>query len=510
MAPGSAALPRGLRGLTGEHGMAAVRLPLRMAFSAMLLWSFALVGLPLLLGLSVTAYLFDQVAAQARTSVAMAVQLTRSSRQLAQDIDNLQRASGQCLVLQDATLCSGVRQAHAAFAQDASQLQAMPLPAKPLRTLHALRTQEGRLFDQVMAAGGMKDGARVFNGLNPQFDAMRTAAVGLIDHSNRLVDAQEARLQQVSGRVWSVLLWLTLASVSLSVSLALLLSWLLSQPLRQLKRAIRRLGEGQLDAAPRVVGPRDLVDLGVQLDWLRRRLAELEAQKTQLLRHVSHELKTPLASMKEGVDLLADGVPGPLNAEQQSITRIMRGNVRDLHQRIDSLIHYDSALHAPEPLQLSVVKLRLLLASLIRRNHLTLRARGVHVDCGCSALQVQGDRAKLESLFENLLLNAIRFSPQGGRIGFDAQAVAGGVDIRISDQGPGVAAEDRPHLFQPFFQGRNQPASALRGTGLGLALARQYAQMHGGTLELMPHAGPGAVFRVFLPDPPLAPPAPAA
>lgn len=431
--------------------MTGMRLPLRMAFSSMLLWSFALVGLPLLLGMSVTAYLLDQVAAQARSSVAVAVQLTRASRQLAQDIDNLQRASGQCLVLKDVALCDGVRQAHVAFEQDAAQLAAMPLPGAQLRTLQTLRDQETALFANVMASGGAKDGSRVFDALNPRFDAMRTAAGELIAHSNQLVDAQEARLQQVSGRVWTVLGWLALASVSLSVSLALLLSWLLGRPLRQLKRAIRRLGEGRLDQAPGVDGPRDLVDLGVQLDWLRRRLAELEAQKIQFLRHVSHELKTPLASMKEGVDLLTDGVPGPLNAEQQSITRIMRGNVRDLHQRIDSLLHYDSALHAPVTLQLVTVKLRLLLASLIRRNHLTLRARGVRVDCGCSALQVRGDRAKLESLFENLLINAIRFSPQGGRIGFDAEAVSGGVDIRISDEGPGVAPEDLPHLFQPFF-----------------------------------------------------------
>ncbi len=477
-----------------------LRAPLGISFSALLLWSFALVGLPLLIGLSVTAYLFDQVATQARSSVAVAVQLTRTSRQIAQDIDNLQRASGQCLVLQDAALCSGVQQAHEAYVQDASQLQAMPLPPEQQHTLHSLNTQEAALFAGVMASGKVKDGARVFNALNPQFDAMRGAADRLINHSNGLVDALEARLLQVSNRVWSVLGWLALASVSLSVCLALLFSWLLSQPLRQIKRSIRRLGEGQLDQAPSVAGPRDLVDLGVQLDWLRRRLADLEAQKIQLLRHVSHELKTPLASMKEGVDLLAEGVPGPLNAEQQSITRIMRGNVRDLHHRIDSLIHYDSALHHPEPLQIGPVKLRLLLASLIRRNHLTLRAKGVHVECGCAALQVQGDRAKLESLFENLLVNAIRFSPQGGRIGFDANRVEGGVEICVSDQGPGVAPEDRKQLFQPFFQGRNQPASALRGTGLGLALARQYAQMHGGTLELAPHPGPGAVFRVFLPD----------
>ncbi|WP_320376888.1 HAMP domain-containing sensor histidine kinase [Thiomonas sp.] len=478
------------------------RMPLRISFSALLLWSFALVGLPLLIGLAVTAYLFDQVAIQARSSVAVAVQLTRTSRQLAQDIDNLQRASGQCLVLQDAALCRGVQQAHEAFVRDAALLQAMPLPPEQQHTLRRLSAQETALAADVLASIQVKNGARVFNAINPQFDAMRRSADTLITHSNGLVDAQQARLQQVSERVWSVLGWLALASVSLSVCLALLFSWLLSQPLRQIKRAIRRLGEGRLDPAPGVAGPRDLVDLGKQLDWLRRRLADLEAQKIQLLRHVSHELKTPLASMKEGVDLLAEGVPGPLNAEQQSIARIMRGNVRDLHQRIDSLIRYDSALHRPEPLQIGPVKLRLLLASLIRRNHLTLRAKGVHVDCGCDALQVQGDRAKLESLFENLLVNAIRLSPQGGRIGFDAHPVEGGTEICVSDQGPGVAPEDREQLFQPFFQGRNQPASALRGTGLGLALARQYAQMHGGTLDLAPESAPGcgAVFRVFLPE----------
>ncbi|MGE0071502.1 MAG: ATP-binding protein [Thiomonas sp.] len=472
---------------------------LNRSFSALLLWSFALVALPLLLGLSVTAYLFDQMATQARASVAQAVQLTRSSRQLAQDVDDLQRASGQCLVLRDAALCRGVQQAHAAFDRDASQLLSMPLPAAPLHTLQALRRGETAVFAAVDGWSGGKDGARFFDALNPQFAALRAAANQLIDHSNRLVDAQQARLQQISAQVWSVLGWLALASISLSVCLALLFSWLLSRPLRQIKRAIRRLGDGRLDQAPVVSGPRDLVDLAGQLDWLRRRLADLEAQKSQLLRHVSHELKTPLASLKEGVDLLADGVPGALGAEQQAIVRIMRGNVRDLHQRIDSLIHYDRALHDTTPLHIAPVALRQLLASLIRRNHLALRARDVRVDCACSVLQLHADRAKLESLLENLLVNAIRFSPRGGRIRLDAERVAGGSEIRIADQGPGVAPQDRDRLFQPFFQGSNQPAGALRGTGLGLALARQYAQLHGGSLDLLALDGPGAVFRLFLP-----------
>ncbi len=474
---------------------------LRVSFSALLLWGFGLVALPLLVGLGATAYLFDQVATQARDAIAVAVQLTRSSRELAQDIDDLQRASGQFLVLRDAALRAGVDTAHGNFTRDARQLGDAPLPAPEQRTLAILRHREAATYAAVTAGDG--NGAAAFSALNPAFDAMRAGAGELVVHSNALVDAQEKRLQRASRAVWSALLGLGAVSVTLSVALALLVSWRLSRPLREIKQAIRSLGEGRLDRAPDVRGPRDLVDLGVQLDWLRRRLAELEAQKIQLLRHVSHELKTPLTSLKEGVDLLSEGVAGPLNDEQQSIAGIMRGNVRDLHQRIDSLIRYDSALHDPTPLQWSTFSLRGLLAGLVRRNHLTLRARDVRVDYDCPALQLRADRAKLESLFENLLVNAIRFSPQGGHIGITATQVAEGVEVRIADQGPGVAAEDRALLFQPFFQGRNQPsAGALRGTGLGLALSRQYAQMHGGTLELIDQPGAGAVFRVVLPLPP--------
>ena len=477
---------------------------LGVSFSALLLWGFGLVALPLLLGLAATAYLFDQVATQARESVAVAVQLTRRSRELAQDIDDLQRASGQFLVLHDLALRAGVDAAHADFGRDARQLEEALLPPQQQRALTELRKREAAVFAAVTTDAS--NGAAAFAALNPDFDAMRAAASTLVLHSNALVDGQETRLQQASRTVWSALLGLSVVSVTLSVGLALLVSWRLSRPLREIKLAIRRLGEGRLDQGPDVHGPRDLVDLGVQLDWLRRRLAELEAQKIQLLRHVSHELKTPLTSLKEGVDLLSEGVAGPLTDEQKSIARIMRGNVRDLHQRIDSLIRYDSALHDPTPLQLSTVALRALLVGLIRRNHLMLRAHGVQVDYDGAALQLRGDRAKLESVFENLLVNAIRFSPQGGRIGIDTLQTADGVEVRIADQGPGVAPEDRALLFQPFFQGRNQPpAGALRGTGLGLALARQYAQMHGGTLELVDHPSPGALFRVILPLSPMPP-----
>jgi two-component system sensor histidine kinase GlrK len=117
-----------------------------------------------------------------------------------------------------------------------------------------------------------------------------------------------------------------------------------------------------------------------------------------------------------------------------------------------------------------------------------------------SAPLLQADRGKLDTLFENLLINAMRFSPVNGVIAITVRGATETVEVMVCDQGPGVAEEDRAHLFKPFFQGSRQPPAAATGSGLGLAIAREYAQLHGGDIELCQTQGDGgACFCVHLP-----------
>ena len=473
-------------------------LPYPRSFHALLLAAFALVMLPLVLGLLYTAYAQQRLALQTRQAIQTTVDVTRGTRQLAEDLSTLQRAAGQYYVLQDPQLRVGMRDAHEAVRAALHVLQGMPFDSADRVLLSRIAGEESALYGQLRGAGPAS--LPRFDSFAPRFDALARSSGRLIAAGNALVDRQVHALGRSSRNLRAVLLAQAGFAVLLSLLIAAWLSWLLTRPVRRIDQAIRLLGAGDLQAQPAIRGPGDLVQLGEQLDWLRRRLREIDEQKQRFLRHVSHELKTPLASLREGVELLLDGVAGPLAAQQREIGMIMRGNARDLQQRIENLIDYSRAQRRLDPLVSAGVDVLHLLQSLVRRNELALRAKHLVVDIEGSSPAVHADLGKLDTLFENLLINAMRFSPAAGHIRIALRDDGEALTVRICDQGPGVAEQDREHLFEPFFQGMRQPAAAAPGNGLGLAIAQEYAMLHGGRIALCDDQGqPGACFCVRLP-----------
>src|SRR5690606_27402847 len=130
------------------------------------------------------------------------------------------------------------------------------------------------------------------------------------------IAGRNAALQAGFQRSQAQLTQIVTGAILLAAGMALGFGVWLARPFKRLERAIVALGENRLDQAVDIVGPRDVRRIGQQLDWLRLRLMELDADKARFLRHVSHELKTPLASLREGVAVLGDGVAGPLNPSQ--------------------------------------------------------------------------------------------------------------------------------------------------------------------------------------------------
>ncbi|MBP7615090.1 MAG: HAMP domain-containing protein, partial [Steroidobacteraceae bacterium] len=163
-------------------------------------------------------------------------------------------------------------------------------------------------------------------------DAVRAAQAA---RHQTVVHALENERARVSAQI--------LGAIILAAALAAASGWWLLRPLARIEHAIARLGDNRLAEPIRIDGPADLRQLGERLDWLRLRLAELEANRNRVLRHVSHELKTPLASIREGVALLADDVPGQLNADQREVTRILDHGARTLQARIEQLLRYNAS-----------------------------------------------------------------------------------------------------------------------------------------------------------------------
>jgi two-component system sensor histidine kinase GlrK len=113
---------------------------------------------------------------------------------------------------------------------------------------------------------------------------------------------------------------------------------------------------------------------------------------------------------------------------------------------------------------------------------------------------MHGDAAKIRVVLDNLLSNAIKFSPPGGVIAMSVREESGELLVDVSDQGPGIAPDDQPHVFEPFYQGRVESLGPVKGSGLGLSIVKEYVMAHGGSAEILADVGEaGSHFRVRLP-----------
>jgi len=213
---------------------------------------------------------------------------------------------------------------------------------------------------------------------------------------------------------------------------------------------------------------------------------------------VSHELKTPLSALREGVSLLEEGVTGPLTDNQREVVRILQQNTAVLQAQIEDLLRFNAAAFEARRLVRRTTELKGLIKELVAQQRLQWQARQLAVFVEGEPLTAEVDADKLGTALGNLLSNAIRFSPVGATIRFSVTRVPGRACIDIVDQGPGVAAADRARVFEPFYRGERQPSDAVRGSGIGLSIVHEYITAHGGQIELLDD-GPGAHFHIELP-----------
>lgn len=462
----------------------------RLSFRLSLLLGFLLVAL--LLGAAALRGLFvlEDFAARSRAGAALAVQTTADVQSLAERSVDLERSARQFLVLKDAAL----RERFAAVRDEA---------APALARLRAVGVDEIAASAAVWDEAAGEAAAALADGRGPAALAA-LARLGaenalLAEAGRRWIDRHNGELLLSLEENRLDLLTQVLTAIVAALAIGGGIGWWLVRPVTRLEAAIEQLGSGRFDAPIAIRGPDDLQRLGRRLDWLRQRLAELEADRVRVLRHVSHELKTPLAALREGVALLRDEVAGPLAADQREVAGILEHNVRALQRQIEALLDYHATVFAAARLQRRRVSLHELLQSCVDAQRLQLQARGLSAEVEAEARQATLDPDKLRVALDNLLANAIAYSPQGGRIRLAAAVAGGMLTIDCVDEGPGVAAEDAERIFEPFVQGARRPPAATPGSGIGLSIVRELVAAQGGRVFLVP-SPQGAHFRMELPD----------
>jgi len=477
----------------------------KLSFRQLLFAAFLLIA-AVLTATSVQALLtLERLARLGRDTAAEAVLLTEETQRLAERTQAMERSARQFLVLEDTVFrdryFTAWQEANTALTKLRKAMPALSgdLPAEWKAQSEAvwtvLKTDRGqadkRKMDKHYAAGGQPVLYKTFSRL-PEINDL------LVRESKLEIARRNDALLSELERQRRLLTALVAAAVVLAAVFSVCFGFWLSRPLRRIETAIERLGENRFDQTVDVGGPADTRRLGRQLDWLRQRLADLDADKERFLRHISHELKTPLAALREGVALLEDEVAGPLTGGQREITGILRENTASLQTQIEDLLRYNAAAFDAQHLQRRSVDLVALLQKVIDDQRLQWQARGLQVELVSEPAAGQMDADKLAAALANVLSNAVRFSPEGGTIAFRIGTNDTGMTIDCVDQGPGVAPEDEARIFEPFYQGSRQAVGARNGNGIGLSIVREYVAAHRGTVQLLPRQN-GAHFRIELP-----------
>ncbi|BDH44908.1 two-component sensor histidine kinase [Salmonella enterica subsp. enterica serovar Choleraesuis] len=321
----------------------------------------------------------------------------------------------------------------------------------------------------------------------------------LVQATRSEIAGRGLKLQQQIAKRGQFFGWQALVLFLVSLGLVLLFTRMIIGPVKALGRMINRLGEGEyLERDLSFSGPRELRFLAQRIIWLSDRLGWLEAQRHQFLRHLSHELKTPLASLREGTDLLADEVVGPLSAEQRAVVEILDTSSRNLQTLIEQLLDYNRRLSgqttAPQKVELPPVIDAIQLA-----HQLPARAKNMRTEMSLKESFCQADPELLRTALDNLYSNAVYYGEESGTIYLCSQREGNWVYIDVANTGQPIPEAERAMIFEPFYQGRLQRKGAVKGSGLGLSIAQDCVARMQGKLSLTERPDAAVCFRIALP-----------
>jgi two-component system sensor histidine kinase GlrK len=459
----------------------------------LVLLAFFFVLAPLCAAIFFTLQTLDHQAKHGERLSRELVSLTRSSQQLGSDLLDVERRARQYATVGDTGLLALFQQGAQTALERVRHLSTL-LDRKEQTLLNSLEWELQALLAEIpQLAAEAPQASRVLAG----FDRLNLLDQRLGQTVQQYVDAA-LRDQQTQAGILKESLFSLIALLALvTLTSALFFIYWITSPIRALKREVRALGAGRRDRRIEVKGPLEMRLLGQQLEWLREQLNQLDEQKRQFLRHMSHELKTPLASLREGADLLEEEVVGPLVPPQREIVAILQHTSWELQRLIENMLDYNQVLHQP-PLQREAIELPPWLEARLQPYQMAIERRRLQVSFHGEAFGWRVDAGKLKTALDNLFSNAVNYAEEAGKVEVRWWSDGVRLVIEVANTGPVLCAEERVRIFEPFYQGRARRLGAIKGSGIGLSVARECVEAQGGTLEVMDRPPWDVCFRITL------------
>lgn len=489
----------------------------------LVLLAFGVTMLPIIVLIYQAGQALSELSELADSSARQAVEDTRRAQTMVTYATEIERSARQYAVLEDANILASYRDRLMRFDKLLDQ-QAERLGA--LEVITVLRNQlEGlRYFPDGVAVGdsSMANSAdnsdsdnSVARSLNlrntPSYRQRVRAQLAQFAPFSDNVESQmlvtrdrvDTRIEHIRERarvIYADLMLRLTLFISLSLAAIVFFSWKITYPIRQLEQRILSLGSGKRAEQPSIKGPAELVRLGERLDWLSERLDDLEAQKQRFLRHMSHELKTPLAAIREGTGLLADGMAGALSKRQREIILLIDDSSAELQMLIEQLLDYNVLQHNRD-VTFSRFDVVTLIHEILNKHRLAFESKGLHVEVPRQPVYWEADRVRTGRIIDNLVSNTIAYGEDNGSLWLRAWCTDDHLIVEVANSGERISAQDQAHLFEPFYQGQSRRSGPLKGSGIGLSVAAESAHLQNGRLELVEDAEEDVCFRLTLPRP---------
>ena len=458
-----------------------------------------IVSMPLIVGLFTTRSHLDKLVSQSVELVEHSVAATRNTQKLVEYTKNQERnirlfdIVGESHYLEEASVW------HDKITTLLTLLQQLPIDQTFHNSLIQFQAREGTILTSLqLAHQGSEDQKKRIAKALLIFTDLDKRSMSINSAINEHMDTELSRLKESKRTAQKTLVWQTFSFIVLTVIMILVLTIIISQPIRQIDQGIDRLGKGDFSTPILITGPRDLEILGKKINWLRQSLADIDREKTKLIAHISHDLKTPLASIMEGSGLLQEELVGPLNAQQLAVAEILNKNSIKLQKLIEHILNFNMAQAGGKPKGQTLLSLKPLIQHITSEQTTQMMVKNITLDLHLKEATILGNKKQIETLFDNLFSNAVKFSTPSGVVCCNLRQTAKEVKCIISNTGPVIPSEDTGRIFSPFYQVKNNEYCHTQGSGLGLAIVKEYVLRHNGTISVLNHTS-GTHFKVTFP-----------
>lgn len=354
----------------------------------------------------------------------------------------------------------------------------------------ALAGQAGRAAGQAAGQAGQAIRGGMGNGSGMHHGMMGGGMMNGMHHQMMLGAAERNFVESYHESLW----WIGFLFAGIGLAVSYLLSGNITKPLRQLSSAAEKIRQGDLKQVVPVETQDEVGQLATVFNQMSAELAATESNRQELLANIAHELKTPLAILQGHLESMLDGVetpePDKLFSMQEEVMRLTRlvGDLRDLSlAQVHKLELHLQSLDVTEKTRRAAD----MLEPMLEEKHLQFKRELAE---GLPELPLDPDR--LNQILYNLITNAIRYTTPGTTITLQTEKTDKGVRLVVADEGPGIAPEDLPHVFEQFYRGDKSRNRASGGSGIGLSLAKSFVEAQGGTIHAENRKTGGAAFIV--------------